>query len=377
MPNLLNLGTALGGFTQGYQNAENQRLQNQIRQLALSQALSQQRSQRLAAQYLQSGGFGNLLNTNTLPGGMPLPLPGGPTPPPPPMPGQPSIAAQPPQTAAAPTEPPVDPSEATFTPPEPTGPDASTGYTASVPGEWKEEYTTPQPSAASMAPAQRPGPQTASTGASDAQQAPAPSGGGAGGGDAPPFPMLAQMFQRVDYGKLAQGIARIAPPGTDQADIYQAVIDLAKLAQGDKTEQIQAALIGKELGLLNARDIANMRDQTAQLGIRTRAATAAAGQAAQTGRTELQVGSREKIAAANLQFRTLAEQRRYDQRAQQLQLAAQREGRGQQALQIQRLRAQIATIKPADGVTYSDEQQKQLAQINARIEALGTQPATQ
>lgn len=196
---------------------------------------------------------------------------------------------------------------------------------------WHESKETPATSASPVTttpdtkPA--PGPSDAAPSSATPSTAPATTSDASSGTDSgegyaikipggPSIPM-SQFFGSVDYGQIAQGIAKIAPQGTDQADIYQAVVDLSKLAEGNKTQQQQAGLILREL-IKQPFDLEkiNLRgQQQSQLeGQRQQGRTALEGQR-QQGRQQLEA-QREQFRAESQQrsqdFRTLMQKRSFD-----------------------------------------------------------------
>jgi hypothetical protein len=201
------------------------------------------------------------------------------------------------------------------------------------------------------------------------------------------------MFKTLDYQKLTQGLARLAPLGTSQADIYEAVADLSKLAEGDKVQQQQAGLLARTLlggnfklqGIGMQQSGAEQRVQEQQAGAtgRTQLQQAGAGQRTQeqqagaTTRTQMQIDARQKIADASNDLRRRGQditnanaQARLAEAQQRLQIAVQQAGRQDSALQISAIRARISTIKPDAAGNYNDQQQAQLKAMNEQIEKI-------
>lgn len=394
---LLNIGTALGGLTSGYNQSQNQAIQQALARLQLQQAQGAQNSQGLAALALQAGLLGN---------SSPNPLQSLPTPTASSMPGPtPVVAPQinvpqnpapqppPPGVPVGTTNPPV-PSDV---PPQPADAgifdynDAiAAGRAEAADAKAQQPQPTPSPSPPT------PGPQSASAGASDTgDTTSAPQTGGSVGIQLPGGQTIdmSTMFKTVDYGKLAQGIAQIAPPGTSQADIFNAVLDLGKLAEGDKVQQQQAglllrALVGGNFKLTNTQ----MQTQAAQQRVNTQAAAAQqrvdTQQTGATGRQSAAIASREKVAQEqiasrekiasqaqdlrrqSMDIRNANQQRALDLRQQAVETAMRNANRGDMATQITAIRARISTIKPDAAGNYSDQQQAQLRTLNDKIAAI-------
>lgn len=387
---LLNIGAALGGLSQGYNQSQQQGLQQALARLQLQQAQGQRNAQSLASLALQAGLLGNNnVQTNPLqslpqPGASPqvsvnapqIQLPQNPAPQPPP-PGVP----------VGTTNPPVPDN----IPPQPADADIFDYNDAIAAGRAEAA------DAASPTPTPPPR-QTASAGAtdttSDTSSAPPSSNQQVGiqlpGGQTID---MSTMFKTVDYGKLAQGIAQLAPPGTSQADIYEAVLDLGKLADGDKVQQQQAGLLARALlggnfklaAIGQQQEGAMARTQLQQSGAQQRVETQQAGatgrtqlqQAGAEQRTQEQIASREKIAAAAQQLRAQGQQiRNANQqqalalRQQAIEVALRNANRGDMAAQVTAIRARISTIKPDAAGNYSDQQQAQLKAFNDQIAAI-------
>ena len=236
---LLNLGTALGGFTQGYQNSRDSQMQNALRQLALQQYQSQQNAARIAGRGLMGGVLDQMQTGSPAPqptgpasaqSPVPTPMPpfAGPTPPPP---GQPSAPKGDPSTAD-------DAGYSSVLPPDAGGPAVPPPDQGNY---WDQKSTGPAPAPAPQ--------QTAAPPATDSSAQPkpvdthvefaAPNGQSIG---------IPDFFRTVDTTKIAQGLAKLSP-GADPADIYQATSDLLKLANGNKNEQLQAAYLAKMMGV--------------------------------------------------------------------------------------------------------------------------------
>ena len=407
---LMNLGTALGGLTQGFQNYQTNQIQNAIRQLALSQAQRQNQAATLAGLGLSAG----LLNQQPMQPISPISAPG----PQPPPPGQPSQPNDPgpgghgtPTPAGLATYPPLPTPDQLTAPPllnpnyqgprgnflgaagsdTPQDTPPSSGGAVMAPGLFNlndalaamnPEATQQQP-----APAQAPTPQPAPgdpqppAPASQQQQQPPPANTLFISPE-----QVRDLFSTVDTNKLAQGLARIAPPGTDPATIYEATADLLKLANGNKEQAQQATAVLRAMGY-NVQ----MRGQD------IRAATAAAGQAAATQRTGMQQAGAEQraelgastrlqianinaavraqVAQNNLDFKYFHEQRvdsRFQQRmvqtATRLYQAAIQGAASDLGKQVSDIRAQIMTIKPDAAGTYSPQQEAQLKRLAGQLE---------
>lgn len=203
---------------------------------------------------------------------------------------------------------------------------------------------------------------------------------------------LSDFFSSVDYGQMAQGIAKIAPPGTDQADIYQAVVDLSKLAEGNKTQQQQAGLILRELighpfkmEEIGARgqiqtSIAAAHDTAAQKRAET-AATSRETVGAGHDATRLQVAQlQQQTQTLNrdaAQARFLANQKRLTKNHQDqldhqfavLQNTAAQLGYREISLRMSAIRGEVSTIKGTAG-TFSQAEQDHLAKLDAEFAAL-------
>lgn len=394
---LLNLGTALGGLAGGWNQARSQGLQQALQQLMQQQYQDQSTGQALASLAAQAG----LLNQPQTPLGQSFPSP-----------------QQPPTVNVANITPPASSSgggaQPGYAPPlSPGGPPAPGDMTSADEVQLNADAGQDQFGATNQAiSAAGFGNQTASSGGSDATPIPTPtptptpsatptgSGGGTpsvssvgidmGNGQVIP---MSTMFQQMDYQKLAQGIARIAPPGTSQADIYGAVIDLAKLAEGDKVQQQQAgllmrAMLGGNFRLAeidrqgqNQMNVANVRGQTsrdvagmniqgrenvAQMNNATRMAIA--NQSAQLKQAGMQ-------ARSAVQWTQIAQKNQ--QLAQQLNIAGQREAAQAISQQLRALQARIATFKPGPDGNFTDDQQKQLQAINDQIASIGAKVGAQ
>jgi hypothetical protein len=415
----LNLGTILGGVTQGWNQSQDQALRQAIQRMAMQQQQQQRQAQTLAGLGLSAGLLNTqpmspITNSPQLPPSQPAPQP--------PMPGQPSVPAPSATSWPAPSPsappPPVDsdsgfsivPGTQTFAPP-PTGGDAqmpgSRGNAAAVPPPQPGAATGQQvassepisvetlpPPGAKGSPAQTPAapakaPATASAPpAADNQGGSTGSQGGGSdvvaslpSGQSLPIP---DIFRTLDPGHIAQRLTDLAPPGTDPATIYAATADLLKLSDGNKTEQIQAAYLGKLLGI-------QMQVQGRHEDTQTRAATqqtiATGNQQTRTNIANLNSQTRLQIAQANSDARQSLEQFKQDRidarngarlaqtasRIQAQAVAARDQNLSRQAGTI---RAQIAAVKPGADGTYSDGQQAalkgyadQLGQINQQLAA--------
>lgn len=413
---LLNLGYGLGGLVQGYNNQQSQALQQSLQRLALQQAQGQQNAQSLASLALQAGLLGNNnVQTNPLQG-LPQPqspqvavsapqinVPQNPAPQPPP-------AAQP-QTAAD-NNTPADTGIFDYNDAIAAG--RAEAADAAANQQVDPRFVTPASQAdmdrvdkvmgtttSSPPPQSPPAPsQTASAGASDTTSTPAPSGNQQVGIQLPGGQTIdmSTMFKTVDYGKLAQGIAQLAPPGTSQADIFNAVLDLGKLADGDKVQQQQAGLLARALfggnfklaAIGQQQEGAMQRVQAQQAGAQQRVETQQAGatgrtqlqQAGAEQRTQEQIASREKMVAAAQELRKRGQDISNSNKQAALsveqgraQTAAQQAGRQDAALQISAVRARIGTIKPDAAGNYSDVQQKQLQEYNNQIADIAAKAA--
>lgn len=427
---LLNLGYGLGGLVQGYQNQQSQGLQQALQRLALQQAQSQSNAQTLAGLALQAGllnptsgggplsqisnplpqtggapaaaqppAAGGLITTGTVPGvaqGTPTQnafntVAGGQPPPPGGPPG--TTYPPPPATPVAPQQ--------TFTPPSPFslgeaqsaedyppiyGPGPGQPNISQAPNQ---QQSPPPPPAPAPQQTDQNGDTSSAPARSDSSSAPSPSGGGGVGIQLPSGQVIdmSTMFRQIDYQKLAQGIAQLAPRGTSQADIYAAVVDLGKLADGDKVQQQQAgallrALVGGDFklaatGMTTAS--AERRTAATQAGAGERQAAGAASREriAQANRE-----SREKIAADaqqlrrdSMNIRNANDQARIQQSAQRIAISAQNAGRAEIALQIQSLSRQIATIRAQPDGSFTDQQQQQLKALSDRIAGWAAQAA--
>lgn len=387
---LLNLGYGLGGLVQGYQNQQNQGLQQALQRLQLQQAQSQQNAQGLAALALQAGLLNNPTQINPL---SPINVSAPQTAPAAPQPAAP-IA---PQQTPAPQQ--------SFTPPSPYSLDDTRSATVDQPPIYgpgpgqPDTSAVPDPDTSPQQPQQQPAPAPApapsqngdTSSRSDSSSAPSPGGGG-GGGVAAVFPNgqsidISSMFKTIDYQKLAQGIAQLAPRGTSQADIYAAVLDLGKLAEGDKVQQQQAGLIARTLlggqfklaatGMADTSRESIAAGHDVAAGQRTAATTASREKIAQE-----QIAARQEIAAASQQLRRDAQnirnandQARIAQSAQRIAISAQNAGRADIALQIQSISRRISTIKPQADGSYTDQQQQQLKAFSDQIATLAAQAA--
>lgn len=427
---LLNLGYGLGGLVQGYQNQQSQGLQQALQRLALQQAQSQSNAQTLAGLALQAGLLNNPAQTNPLSpinnaatGPQPLAQP-------PLSPNQtglittgtvPGVAqgtptqnafnavagGQPPPPGGPPgtTYPPLPATQQTYTPPSPYSlDDTRSGMvdqppiyapgpgqpdTSQAPDTPQQQSPPPPPPPPAPAPSQN-GDTSSAPARSDSSSAPSPGSGG--GGVAAVFPNgqsidISSMFKTIDYQKLAQGIAQLAPRGTSQADIYAAVLDLGKLAEGDKVQQQQAGLIARTL-LGGQFKLANTQMTTAAAQQRVDTQQTGAGQrqqAAIASREKIaqeQIDARKAIADQTLQLRRDAQnirdkndQARIAQSAQRIAISAKNAGRAEIALQIQSLSRQIATIKPQADGSFTDQQQQQLKALSDRIAGWAAQAA--
>lgn len=182
---------------------------------------------------------------------------------------------------------------------------------------------------------------------------------------------LSQFFGSVDYGQIAQGIAKIAPPGTDQADIYQAVVDLSKLAEGNKTQQQQAGLILRELiGHPFKMEEIKARDADA-------AARQLSGQAFRAGEAQ-----------KSRDFRSGQEQKKEDFRAAQAELRAGERAaaalakshpqQSQEAGNIMReIRAILAPHQADPSIDITDVEQERMRQLRERLAKINNMAPTQ
>jgi len=416
---LMNLGTALGGLTQGYQNYQTNQIQNAIRQLALTQAQRQNQAATLAGLGLSAG----LLNQQPM---QPISAPG----PQPPPPGTASPPNDPgpgghgtPTPAGLATYPPLPTPDQLTAPPllnpnyqgprgnflgaagsdTPQDTPPASGGAVMAPGLFNlnDVLAATDPEATQQpAPAQAPTPQRAPGDPPPAPGDPQPPAPASQQQQQPPAAQqpppantlfispeqVRDLFSTVDTNKLAQGLARIAPPGTDPATIYEATADLLKLANGNKEQAQQATAVLRAMGY-NVQ----MRGQD------IRAATAAAGQAAATQRTGMQQAGAERraelgastrlqvaninaavrtqIAQNNLDFKYFHENRvdsrfqaRMAQTAVRLYQAAIQGGAADLGRQVSDIRAQIMTIKPDAAGTYSPQQEAQLKRLAGQLE---------
>lgn len=182
---------------------------------------------------------------------------------------------------------------------------------------------------------------------------------------------LSQFFGSVDYGQIAQGIAKIAPPGTDQADIYQAVVDLSKLAEGNKTQQQQAGLILRELiGHPFKMEEIKARDADA-------AARQQSGQAFRAGEAQ-----------KSRDFRASQEQKKEDFRAAQAELRAGERAaaalakshpqQSQEAVNISReIRAILSRHQADPSIDITDVEQERIKQLTERLAKINNMAPTQ
>lgn len=403
---LLNLGTALGGLVKGYDQQQQDSMRAAIQQLALQQQQRQQAALKLAGLGLQAG----LLGQQGLPPSMTAPQQ---APPQPPMPGAASVSAQPqPQPSLPPSDDAIAAQRAGpaqyVTPqgvptaplrPELTGPNAivdpdeATSIEAMDAVEAGQNEGLPtvgkRPSAAAPSPAPKaaaPQDASASTPASDS---------GAGHEVYATLPggqemSITNLFHTIDMGHVAQGLAKLAPPGTDPATIFEATQALVKLSEGDKTQQMQAAYLAKLMGI-------NMQTQSRErvAGMQTQSRENIAGQQIQS-REKIagqNITSREGIAAANRASReeiaqakndlTMAVQDRIDARAKQrIDQGAERIRAAAANSQDKNLRArantmadQIKAIKPDALGNFTPAQQQQLNNLRAGLGQIADQLA--
>jgi hypothetical protein len=458
---LMNLGTALGGLAQGWNQSQDTALRQAIQRLALQQQQQQAGAQTLAGLGLQAGLLNNqpmspITNSPQLPPAQPQPpMPGQASVPTPQqvynaggnVDGPPSATSWPPSNmpSQAGTPAPGVPIGTTFPPPPdqdtpripnqrlltapppspPATPDqaSAAGFPeggAAVPADsgYGDPGTMPflQRRAANNLPVQQQGdtkgPAGTESGRGNDSGPPASDStltisrdksdsSGAGGTPSLTFPNgqsmpIPDFFRSVDTTKIAQGLAKLAPPGTDPAEIYEATAALLKLSSGNKEEQIQAALLGKALGGQYSLARTEMQVQGRHEDTQTRAATQ---QTIATGnqqtrldvanisaQTRLQVAQMSAQARADLEvFKQskidVRSKARLDQGAARMQQAAQNAQTGTLAKEISGIRAQMSAVKPDAGGNYTDEQQQQLkgyadqlAQINQKLAAVGSQP---
>ena len=323
---LTTVGTALGGFMQGYDSSRQKAQEQQMRQMAMQQANDANVAKGLAGFALQQGG---VLSPT---GGVPASQQG----PQPPMPGQPSTPAQP--QAPAPAPPPLQPSPYGPGPgmptlPQPSAPPPMQG-SASSPDLGRDEQT-PDPEAtvaadAAAEPPAQPSP-AATTGAS------APLGGDAPGGASPapaaggvqppgqPFIALDDKGQQVDIRpflpqhfdpqQIAQRI-KAARPGATDAQVWDATEMVYKLAEsGNKNDVASTGLLLRALGLqIQGQRAATTASQgNARIGIAQQNADTSAGRAANTanlGQQRIDQGnqriamSKERLAQQATEFKT-------------------------------------------------------------------------
>lgn len=418
---LMNLGNALAGLTQGYQNYQTNALNNAIRQLQLSQAQRQQQAATLAGLGLSAG----LLNQQ--PGAnAPIQPISSPQPPPPGQPSQPAAGTPPPPAVPVGTTVPLGtpgPGQPGFTPPADATP-APADLPPPDPGFPEGGQTDPgDPSKAAdkdyrdlpdmrRKTLQQPPPQPQQPApASPAAQQQPPAASTPAAGTSPQDVTVAlpggqsvnisDLFSTLDTSKLAQGLAKLAPAGTDPATIYEATSDLLKLANGNKEQQIQAATLGKLLGIqmqVQGRSDVAEKHEAAATG-RTEMTTTAAGQrteAQQAGadrRAQLAANTRLAVAninayvktqtaSANLDFKYYAEGQKDQRAAARLQqgtdkllLAARQANALDVSREVGTIRAQLQTIKPDASGAYSPEQQAQMAKYAKRLDQLNQQLA--
>jgi hypothetical protein len=439
----LNLETILGGVTQGWNQSQDTALRQAIQRMALQQQQQQRQAQTLAGLGLQAG----LLNTQPM-----SPITNSPQLPPsqptaqPPMPGQPSVPApsatswsqpNPAPQAQAGTPAPGVPIGTTFPPPPgatpapanmpppPATPDqaGAAGFPeggAAVPADsgYGDPGSMPflQRRAANNLPVppegDTKGPAGTESGRGNDSGPPASDStltisrdksdsSGAAGTPSLTFPNGQSMpvpdfFRQIDTTKIAQGLAKLAPPGTDPAEIYEATAALLKLSSGNKEEQIQAALLGKALGgqysLARTQMADESRERVATSGQQSREKIAEGSQQTRLDVANLNAQTRLQVAQMSAQARSDLEvfkqskidvrsKARLDQGAARMQQAAQNAQAGNLAKEISGIRGQMSAVKPDAGGNYTDEQQQQLkgyadqlARINQQLAAVGSQP---
>jgi hypothetical protein len=205
------------------------------------------------------------------------------------------------------------------------------------------------------------------------------------------------FFRQIDTTKIAQGLAKLAPPGTDPAEIYEATAALLKLSSGNKEEQIQAALLGKALGgqysLQRTQMADESRERVATSGQQSREKIAEGSQQTRLDVANINAQTRLQVAQLTAQARSDLEafkqsqidvrsKARLDQTAARIQQAAQNAQTGTLAKEASTIRGKISAIKPGGpNGTYTAGQQgalkgfaDELEQINQKLAAVGSQP---
>jgi hypothetical protein len=434
----LNLGTILGGVTQGWNQSQDAALRNAIQRMAMQQQQQQRQAQTLAGLGLQAGLLNTqpmspITNSPQLPPAQPAPQP--------PMPGQPSAPTPqqvynaggnvdgPPSATSWPApangqDTPRIPTQRLLTAPPNAQPqtaaadedeasaeaagggyfdlnDVIAGQRAAQADAAAKRGQTPAPTAPARAPTSSAPP------AADNQGSSGSSTGNQGGGSdiiatlpgGQQLP-ISTLFRSIDTTKIAQRLEQLAPPGTDPAEIYEATADLLKLSDGDKAQQQQSAYMakllfgdlkfGQQKTLQDQRLAASEANQQANRDVRV-----SEGQANRTthiqaanisAQTRLQIAQLTADARANLE--SFKEDRidarntlRLQQTATRLQAAAVAAKDTNLSKQASVVRGQIAAIKPQPDGSYSDGQQAalkgyadQLAQINQQLAATYSQP---
>jgi hypothetical protein len=317
----LNLGTILGGVTQGWNQSQDAALRNAIQRMAMQQQQQQRQAQTLAGLGLQAGLLNTqpmspITNSPQLPPAQPAPQPPMPGQPSAPTPqqvynaggnvdGPPSATSWPPSNmpSQAGTPAPGVPIGTTFPPPpdqdtpriptqrlltappnaqpqtaaadedEASAEAAGGGYfdlsdviaqqRADAADAAAKRGQTPAPTAPARAPTSSAPPAADNQGSSGSSTG--SQGGGSdiiatlpGGQQLP----ISTLFRSIDTTKIAQRLEQLAPPGTDPAEIYEATADLLKLSDGDKAQQQQSAYMAKLLfGDLQFQQRKTLQDQ--------------------------------------------------------------------------------------------------------------------
>ena len=413
---LLNLGTALGGLVNGYQNYQQNNLANLVRQLQLQTAQRQAAGQSLAGQALAAGLLGQQ-ETPTSPLQM-LPGQGAGTPPPspsgggaqpgyaPPLPGAPPMPNGGAATAWSPQQgqqvgstPPIfqqalPPPPSTIAGPDtglPPGGQAAPGSggdsdASIIPGTQTYAAPATQDEKTPAAPASGDGGDRGSVGQPPAGQSAAAGDNTAHtqyvslpGGQTLSVP---DLFQTMDPGKLAQRIATIAPPGTDPATILEATQDLVKLSNGNKEQQIQAGylakLLGAQVSLSNTATRTASQERIAAGREQSQQTIAAGHDAAAMARTQATNQARADLEAFKQGKLDARAADRIQQGTYKLALQAQQAGQAALAKQLSAINTQIRAIQAQmAGNNPDDAQAARLKQLGAAADALGAQMAAQ
>lgn len=391
----------LGALGPGLSKGLEQTFQHERIRQQLAQEKQQAQARTLAGLALLRGGLPGFGPSPTG-GGMTF---GGPTPP---APGAPSVPMIPPmpQSASTPAAPPqpsdqgqIIPGAPIFSPPGTPVTQRGPGNEAPVPGPLAPSRQLTQGDNIFAEPLSPPATPQQQQPAGQ-QQAQAPSASDTSTSDHVPVTLgngqqftVPELFRVVDPQALAQAIGK-ASPGADPAAIYEATADLLKLSNGNKNEQLQAAYLGRILGInmqiqgrredTQARVAAQERGQdiTAR-GQDIRSADAAAGRDVRVSEGAANRTSREGIAAGNRDAATqrmLTREGRIDARqalreADTRWRAAMQQGDRAMALRIQQIRAQIAALVAHNpGSPPSTEDQKKIDELAGQL--VGLQPGT-